>query len=344
MEQKPYKEIKHNLDLSNWNVEDSAFVIKGFQEVIFSVRNIEKSSSFYQKVGQWSEVYRGTVSKEQLTFWGLAKDCEAEECIIINPGDQEGFLRLVSFKNIAQEHIRSSPQSWDTGGIYDVDVRAVDLKSSFLEFQKEGWLAYNDPMEYKFTKFHISEVLVKGHEDIVFALIQRYQPKLEGYPNLKKLSHIFNSSQIVKDIEIAKDFYINKLGFNIYMEENLVGSDHEENLFGLPQNIYKQIERKLCIVNPQGNNMGSVELIQLKGISGKDFSSKARPPHLGIMALRFPIKNLINFIEHLKGVNIDIIAHNKIEVWPYGLCNSICIQSPDGAWLEFLEINENNSN
>lgn len=342
MQQAEHKEILHNLNISDWDEEERGFVIKGFQEAIFSVRDLNKSSAFYQKVSSWKEVFRGRSTFDQLSCWGLSQNVDAEECILLNPGDQEGFLRLVSFKNIKQEHIRSSAQSWDTGGIYDVNVRTVDLDKSFKEFQEEGWLAFNDPVEYKFTKFHISEVLVKGHEDIVFALIQRFMPKLEGYPNLIKLSHIFNSSQIVRDIEISKDFYINKLGFQIYIDEVMIGSEHDQNLFGLPQNIYQQIERKICILSPQGNNSGSVELIQLKGISGKDYAVKAIPPNLGIMALRFPIKNLTNFKKHLKKEKIKIISHQKLNIVPYGLCDSICIQSPDGAWLEFLEIDVDN--
>lgn len=313
------------------------FNIAGFREVILSVRDLGQSINFYKKVSAWEIIYEGECSRAQLDFWDLPNTCTAVEAILANPGEISGYLRLVSFKNVKQIHIRSSAQSWDSGGIYDIDIRTVDIESSFEEFQAHGWTAYNDPMEYEFGKFHISEVLMHGNEDIVIALIQRYKPKLEGYPNLKKLSRVFNSSQVVADMEVAKDFYINTLGFKIYMEQNLEGTTKDQNLFGVPQNIYEKIKRKICIVSPVGKNEGSVELIQLEGISGKNYASLAKPPNLGLLALRFPTKGLNNLVEHLKSKQENIIQNRNIVIPPYGHCQCLSIQSPDGAWLEFYE-------
>ena len=130
-------------------LENRKYGIDGFQEVIFSVRNLDKSSQMYSKLAGWQEVYRGACSEDQLEYWELPKDCRAEEALLINPGDNEGFLRLICFKNIKQRHIRSSGQSWDTGGIYDIDVRVKNLEKCMIEFQEEGWLGYNDPLYLK---------------------------------------------------------------------------------------------------------------------------------------------------------------------------------------------------
>ena len=61
-------------------------------------------------------------------------------------------------------------------------------------------------MAFKFERFHVEEVLVQGPDGIVFAMMQRYAPPLEGYPNLREMSHIFNSTQIVKDVDLAFEF------------------------------------------------------------------------------------------------------------------------------------------
>ena len=328
---------KHCLLLTEQEKKNNKeFAIRGFQEVLFSVRDLEKSKELYATLGGWELLAESELPRETLDIWKLPNTCTANEAILHNSGDDTGFLRLVQFEGMEQKHIRSSGQSWDTGGIYDVDVRVVDIKKSFEEFQAAGWTGYADITEYEFGKFHIAEVLVRGQEDIVFALIQRFKPKLEGYPNLRKMSHIFNSSQVVRDMEIAKSFYKDILGFEIYMEEMLQGSEKDSNVFGMPQNLYKSIERKICILNPQGINWGSVELLELKGAQGRDFSDLAVAPNLGILLLRFPVYNIQKFDQHLKRHSIKSEIQ-KSYINPYGLCHVIALQSPDGAWLEFIE-------
>ena len=51
--------------------------------------------------------------------------------------------------------------------------------------QNWGWNAYSDPIKFKFGRFEVSEVLVKGHDGVVIAMIQRFAPPLTGYPNLR---------------------------------------------------------------------------------------------------------------------------------------------------------------
>jgi len=338
--------MKDNINTENQNDLDSHNEtpnVGGWQEVIFSVRDLRSTADFYCEAGGWTASEIQELSEKQLKFWQLDNSAKGEELILSNPGDEMGYIRLVSFKNVKQRHIRSSSQSWDTGGIYDIDVRATDLENSFTKFQAAGWSAYNDPLEYDFGKFHITEALMRGPEDIVVAIIQRHKPKLEGYPNLRKLSHPFNSSQIVKDMDLAKDFYLKKLGFKIYMEHNVHGSDRGVNLFGVPHNIYNTIERNICILNPVGDNFGSIELVQLVGIDGNDFSEYAIPPNLGILALRFPVKNLPLYESQLRAKGVEILQSGKMNIHPYGNCYTIAIQSPEGAWLEFFEVDNQSS-
>ena len=321
---------------------DQEFTIGGFQEVILSVRDLKKASESYTFLGAYNELLNQKVDKSNLIFWDLPEAATADQILLYNDEDQKGLIRLMSFNGVAQRHIRDSAQSWDTGGIYDLDIRALNMEKSYEEFQKEGWTAYSSPMEYHFEQFHVAEVLLHGPEDVVVALIQRFAPKLEGYNKLEKLSNVFNSSQIVADLDKARDFYINTLGFKIYMDLNLQGSDKDENLFGVPQNIYQKIERQILIVSPSGSNIGSVELVCLKGLQGRDFSMHANPPNLGIMSLRFPVHNLEAFKKHLMSENVEIINDGVIDIPPYGKCRCLSIQSPEGAWLEFVEpVNEN---
>ncbi len=327
--------------ITDWLTTESSqgtdsWEVRGFQEVIFCIKDAEAARLQYESITGWSTISDSSIAQDQLTFWNINTADKTRQIVLHNPHCNRGYLRLCQFDNLEQEYIRSSSQSWDTGGIYDVDVRVTNLGETFDLFRSFGWTAYNDPIEYVFGDFHISEVLVHGYEDIVFALIQRHQPELQGYPHLRKVSHIFNSSQIVTDIEKSKDFYINKLGFKVYMDKVLKGTDKDENLFGVPQNIYQNIERKICILSPDGKNFGSVELIELDGIMGKDYSSRAHPPNLGIMTLRFPCRDVDNYKKRFS--DEEIRGYGLVDIPPYGLCKTLAIQSPDGAWLEFIEL------
>ncbi len=331
--------IAHNLKFEKF-IEDD-FQLKGFQEVVFSVTDIEEASKLYQEVAGWEVVYKGEVSSEQLNTWQVTDTVKTKEIVLHNPGDVSGFLRLVEFNNVPQQQIRSSAQPWDTGGIFDINVRVTNLEDSFHDLQSRGWNAYHDPVEFKFGKFHVEEVLTRGHDGVVLAMIQRHVPPLEGYPNLKKLSHIFNATQIVSDIDESLDFYTKGLGFKIYMQHRGTSSKEGENVLSLPYNLTDDYERSVYILHPKGTNFGSIEILQFHGIEGKDHSAYAIPPNLGILMHRFPVNNIEVFNKKVQERGIAIKQPiTQLELKPYGTVKSLAIQAPDGAWLEFVELIE----
>ena len=134
------------------------------------------------------------------------------------PGDNTGYLRLVCFKGVAQKVIRSSSHPWDTGGIFDINLRTVDLEASFQEMQSLGWIGFSDSIRYQFGRFDVSEVVLQGPDGIAIALMERHAPPLEGFPNLRRVSHVFNSTHICRDMAAAKHFFVDQLGFQVYME------------------------------------------------------------------------------------------------------------------------------
>ena len=313
------------------------YKVHGFSEILFSVRDIERDKSFYSKTCGWDIIHEGTTHRSILDMWGLPSESKAEEVILKYPGRENGKVRLISFENVTQKHIRDSSQSWDTGGIYDVDVRALNIDQKIEEFQAAGWSGYAPAKTYHFNEFHVTEILMRGSEDIVFAIIKRHAPELQGYPMLKEMSHVFNSSQIVKDLEASKDFFINQLGFTEYSQFEASDGPAGPNVFGVPYNLYDKITRRISIVSPDGKNEGSVELVQLDGLTGKDYSAEAVPPNLGILMLRFPVDNLVEFEKYISDNGVKIEVKGKCHIEPYGECDVIVVKSPDGAWMEFYE-------
>ncbi len=317
------------------------FKISAYKEVVLSIRNLDRDKVIYQDLGDWEIIHEADVSSDQMAFWGLPSSASARSVILKYEDFDAGMIRLISFSGVNQRHIRSSAQSWDTGGIYDIDLRTINIANKIEQFQSYGWCGFGDVKKYQFNEFNVSEILMKGSEDMVVALIERHSPALEGYPNLRGLSHVFNSSQVVKDMELSKRFYLDQLGFNIF--SSYVGEDGEDgpNIFGIPHNVHPSVKRKLCIVSPTHENQGSVELVELEGLTGRDFSEYAVPPHLGILMLRYPVENLTAYIRFLKGNGVTLHREpSTIMIEPYGLATAIVVRSPDGAWIEFYELQE----
>lgn len=314
-------------------------VVSGLREVIFSVRDLAKASQFYQAVVGYEVLTETNSSAAQMKAWGLEPEAGAKEVLLGNPGDKEGFIRLVQFEGVEQVVIRSSGQSWDPGGIFDINMRAKDLQGVFEDFQKAGWNGVSDPLRYQFGKFDVSEVLMKGPEDVVIAMMERHAPALEGYPHLKRLSHVFNSSHISKDVEITLDFFVNQLGFKVYMHANSTDRKAGPNVLGFPHNVNAQIELPVYIVHPDGTNFGSLEFLQVKGLEGTDFSERAIPPNLGILMYRFPVsdaKAYAKLIEQ-RGAKLHTSV-TELEIKPYGTVKVFVVKSPEGIWIEFIEL------
>lgn len=313
--------------------------LKGFQEVVFSVSDFERSLHFYQKVCGWKLLKLETDSVALRKLWSLDDSAEIKEALLYNEGDIEGFLRIVKFEGIKQKRIRSGAHAWDSGGIFDINIRTPDMDSFYPEFLDEGWNGYSDPLRYTFGIYDVSEVLMKGPDGVTIAAMQRYAPPLEGFPHMKKSSRIFNSSFICKDMEITRDFFLNKLGFEMFFQTPGLDRKAGHNVLGIPQNLNKNVTVPVDIVRPDINTYGSIEYLALKELEGKDCAEFAKPPHLGILMLRFPVKDAESYVRRLAdhGVETESGIH-MLDLAPYGKLKIFAIRTPDGAWLEFIEL------
>jgi catechol 2,3-dioxygenase-like lactoylglutathione lyase family enzyme len=315
-----------------------AVVPEGFHEVVFSVSDLEGSVRFYRDVAGWEVVHRGRAGSGLADFWKLDDGQEIKEIVLANPGEDHGFLRLVAFPGAEQGQIRSSAQTWDTGGIFDVNVRVKDIHEKFGQLRKRGWQFYSDPLQFHFGPFVVWEALARGPDGIVIAMVERVEPPLEGWPNLREFSRIFNSTQIVRDFDRSRAFYEETLGFQVYLEHVGPSKEAGPNVLGLPHNLANEVPRRVVILSPDGTNSGSVELIGFDGLTGADFSEHAVPPNLGILALRFPVADLeayrVRLAEHGVG---PINGPSTVTLEPYGEVEILTVRAPEGAWLEFYQ-------
>ncbi len=326
------EKYKHNLE---FGADDSS--LKGFQEIVFSVSNMEREIAFYKNTFGWELVHRGDLDERMYPIWQLDTSIKVEEALLVNKGDSKGYLRLVKFHTGAQQQIRSGAQIWDSGGIYDVNVRVKDMQKMYTAVQEEGWNGTTDPNRFIFGKFEVTEVLLKGPDGVVTAMMERHKPPLEGF-EFEKASRIFNSTTICADYEKTRDFFINGLGFKLYYEMDGENRSHGPNVIGIPPNINGNITVPICIVHPNGENEGSLELLHTKELTGKNCAEFAKPPNLGILMYRFPVRDAQAYADILKKRGIVLNSEvQTVNIPPYGDLNLFSVRSPDGVWIEFIQ-------
>ncbi len=327
-------QIEHNLDFTNTERN-----IKGFQEAVFSVSNLHTYVEFFTSICGWKQVHRGRCDNNMKQLWHLDDQVEIEEVLMQNAGDNEGFIRLVSFKNVDQVQIRSAAQTWDWGGIFDVNIRTNDMDAFYRATQNAGWSAYADPLRYTFGKYDVSEVLLRGPDGITIAAMERFSPPLVGFPHMKKTSRLFNSSIVTNNMAESYDFYIHKLGFQMFFQTAGDARKAGKNVLGIPPNINKDITVPVDIVRPDIDNFGSIEYLELKELEGKDCSSLAKPPNLGILMLRFPVRDAEKYANQLMERDVTLNSElHTVELLPYGKVKIFSIRTPEGVWLEFMEL------
>ncbi|RMF97256.1 MAG: VOC family protein, partial [Gammaproteobacteria bacterium] len=285
----------------------------------------------------WEVAWRGEADPRLVEAWRLPEAARIDEMLLRNPGTDRGFVRLVRITGAPQQQIRSNGQTWETGGIFDLNVRVTDVPARFAELQARDWQGYADPIRFTFGPFVVREWLGRGPDGVVFALIQREQPPLEGWPLIRGFSRSFNSTQIVRDLAASLDFYVGLLGFQVYVETEGPSPEPGPNVLGLPYELAATVSRHTVIVDPAGANEGSVELIEFDGLSGRDFAERARPPNLGVLALRFPVDDVPALAKRLADRNWPLEARSRLALPPYGEVELLALRGPNGEWLEFFE-------
>ncbi|WP_166423641.1 VOC family protein [Paraglaciecola sp. 20A4] len=313
------------------------FTLKGFTEAVFIVSDIDKTSQFYQQHAGWEVRSTADVDPQLKSLWQLPKTANVKQVLLANKGEKRGYVRLIQIDNVAQKIIRANTQSWDVGGIFDVNVRVADMVQKRAQLQRAGWRGTSDPVSFTFGPYEVTEWITTGFDGISFAMIERIKPTLEGWPNVKQMSRVFNSTQVVSNIDTSLAFYRDVLGFQVYLEHKGASKETGPNVLGLPYNLTTEIPRSVYILHPQKINEGSIELLQFHGAKGKNVSALASPPNLGIVTLRFPVDNLPALRTHLLASEVKIVSQASLDLPPYGQVDMLAIRTPDQTWIEFYQ-------
>jgi catechol 2,3-dioxygenase-like lactoylglutathione lyase family enzyme len=184
---------------------------------------------------------------------------------------------------------------------------------------------------------------MQGSAAEVVGIIQRLDPPLAGMPHLREMSYAYNVFATVKDFDATLAFYTDKLGFKVFRKDQGLASPPGRNIYGLPYNLAGNIYRRLAWVHPRGDvpqddHIGSITIGAYYGATGEDFSMNAKPPNLGLIAVRFPVTDAdARAAEiHAKGVPLEY-QPTDVGMMPYGAVKSFAVRDPNGGWIEFFE-------
>lgn len=303
----------------------------GFTEAGISVRDPGPWVELFEAVGCWEVLEKGSTDPALLALWPRAAPGAVYEILLGRPGSASGRLRLFHFVE-GDAEIRGDTRPWDTGGIFDLDLRVANLPATIRVLRDRGWGQVADPVRWRFGELEIHEWLALGPEAVVLAFIQRLAPPLPEAAEMEGFGPVFNSTQTVADMERALAFY-DHLGFKLILRHQgpladggnaVLGAEHDEPI-------------DLAMVHPRGVVDGSVELVAFPGRPGRRVDEHAAPFGLGLNLLRFPVAGIDAFAAHLDDLGIHHSAVVRTAITGLDTVRLLALVSPEGAWLEFYE-------
>jgi len=313
----------------------------GFHELVISVFDIDRIAEPMIEIGGWIRTDLPDASPELARFWGAPADCtRIEQSMLTAPGRSDGSFRLIRFHvDQPQYLIRPAQHLWDTGGIFDVDVYVADIDSVYQGLLRRGWTAFGPPTRYAWSGFDVTEALMIGPDGVVVGLLKAHGAVYIDLPPIMGMSRAFNSAQVVRDYDVSMDFYCRGLGWKPLLDSRIDDAvEPGENVLGIPMPHARTTLRRVSIVNPTGGNDGSIELIELSGLHGRDFAENCRAPNIGYFAMQFFVDDAQGYADEIsaRGVALEE-PPAALSIEPHGRVLAVSVMTPDNVRLEFLQ-------
>jgi catechol 2,3-dioxygenase-like lactoylglutathione lyase family enzyme len=313
-------------------------------EMLWSVFDIDRACAALVDVAGYVRTDLPDAGPDQSAAWGLPDNCtRIAQTLLTAPGETLGAIRLICFEGCERQLIRPSQRTWDTGGIFDLDVFSRDARRAYRALvERHGWTAFGEPADYVAGEFDVTQVVARGPDGIVIAIIEPRQHSDIPMPPDGMLSRVFNATQIVRDMDASIAFFTEILGWKVTMALDIDDAiEPGADILGLPLPYARSTRRRIAIVHPDGSNDGSVELLQIDGLHGHDHAERAIAPNVGLMAARFPVPDVQATADAIcaRGGALHCLPCDVV-IAGIGQTRLFAIRTPDGAILEFFQIIE----
>lgn len=279
----------------------------------------------------------------QWAAWNVPRSCTRIEQAYLEPLDTEngaGGIRLVKFHGADQRVMRSSQRSWDTGGLFDVDVFSPDVDMAYRKLQQHGWTAFGEPVDYTEANFHVRQVVAKGPDGLIVAIIQPYSQPMPDLVPGATMTRIRGGVHMVRDYDESARFLTEVLGWTARLEFTIEGQPEPgADVLGLPLPYAVPASRRIGMFHPPGAGPATgIELIQNVDMHGRDFSDYCVAPNVGLLCQRFPVDDAEDYAAEIGArggtLYIDLTTY---EIAPLGAVTAFSVRTPDGAIVEFYQ-------
>jgi catechol 2,3-dioxygenase-like lactoylglutathione lyase family enzyme len=313
----------------------------GVQEMVVSVKNLDAATAVYTNVAKYEVKHDGQGDPGLIAAWGLPAHVKITERVLGVPSTDKGLLRLVKIEGLPQVQIRSSARPFDTGGIFNFNSLVKDMDGVFEALRDHGFQGFADPNRYQLFGKTYSGGVLRGHDGVVINLLQRVGGSYDDMPAFETMSHIINATQMVPDYAESFDFYTKKLGWAVRWEASPTWPPDGSNNMGIPNSVLQSgavKEKAASFAISKEADGGTIEIFNFEGVSGRDFSDRANPPNLGLLAYRIHVRDLDAVVKDItaRGVTLHRPVAEAV-LAPYGRVKLMVVKAPGGSWLEFFE-------
>ena len=312
-----------------------------WQEAVVSVSDLDTSARFFVEIGNYEVKWRGRLRDSELVAFGLPGEARGEALLLGPPDATTGLVRLVRFDSAGRkEPMRPGSRAWDTGCYFSLMVRAKDLNAIYDDAIAMGWWTETPITYLEFGASKLNVVIFKGPGGLQVQAYERLSPPLpDAVGPFDRLTRPFNVMQMVRSRDAAYGFFSDVLGFaTFYAGDPYLAREPEYMPLGIPYNLTTSISYQAGIVYPEAGEFGRMEMIEIMGLEGRDYSERCRAPNLGILAIRFEIDSIEALEARLESRGYPAMGEAMpLRLPPYGRFEALNVSTPDGALIQFIE-------
>lgn len=314
---------------------------KPWREAVISVTDPDVTAKFFKEIGGYEELGRGALSASAIAAWGLPPEASGEYLLLRAPmGGDFGHVRLVSFSDAGRRTpMRPGARAWDTGCYFSMMIRVKNMQSIYDDAIRLGWWTETPITALQFGESDLRVVIYRGPDGVQVQTYDRLSPPLpDAIPDFERMTAPFNMMQMVADRDVAYDFFTQVLGFDtFYKGKPYTAKTPTPTPIGIPLNLTTSVPYRAGIVYPVPGEFGRMEMIEVMGLDGFDYSGQCEAPNLGILAVRYPVadaeqaKSLI--LERGGSVWRDV---SRVTVGGMGDVDLFSVKTPDGSIMQFF--------
>lgn len=312
-----------------------------WREAVVSVTDLDRSARFFLEIGGYEVKWRGALGADAIAAWGLPATASGEAMLIGPAGYDSGLVRLVRFDDAGRrEPMRPGSRAWDTGCYFSLMIRMKDMQAVYDDAIRLGWWTETPITYLEWGTSKLNVVIYRGPDGVQVQGYERLAPALpDAIPDFERMSGPFNMMQMVRDRDAAWRFFTEVLGFATFFNgPPYVAPEPTPMPLGIPVNLTTEIPYRAGIVFPTPGEFGRMEMIEIMGLEGRDYSERCHAPNLGILAVRFPVQDVDAAMDAIveRGWRIDVPVRT-MNLPPWGPVRLFDVKTPDGAIIQFFD-------